>query len=449
MLLLLSLLSPRDASSEPHCQAAGLDHGCAATSSIPPQPSLTSFPARARLPTPRFSEYGTPEFASRCPFAAQEVTQKRDCVRLVRHMYRGEGIAHYVDQIFRAYLQAHQVGCLLHLDYGPDIQLTQSVIPPPGAPDWSDPEAHLPGMSQVVADCMAIGLDPNKWNFPKCASFHYNFHSVARNFGLESLLAPIYFRNRHSPISEHVGEGQSWLKKEEYAPFLDSPFFPGFHIDDSFACILGKTLTLAPAITSKPEVVSFLTKLRDPSSLSIALYVRVPGLSEGRGEATLPGLGTHPYVKCARHLENMYSEGFDTVTWIVITNSDSMRKLFLQYESHAHQPTTYSWRRRVLVTTTAEGTHTRLAVNNQHELEGPGPTNQVIAEGMLDFFLLGEVDLVVTDVMYSFGSLGGMRTARPVYSISSNNPHYQLLGECKLVTARYPEPSNQPEPSQP
>ena len=69
---------------------------------------------------------------------------------------------------------------------------------------------------------------------------------------------------------------------------------------------------------------------------------------------------------------------------------------------------------RTILTTTSRGIHTRGARN---------PSTANFAEGLLDWYLMGESDAIITTSQgYSYGTTAAIRTATPLYSCHKKQP---------------------------
>ena len=67
---------------------------------------------------------------------------------------------------------------------------------------------------------------------------------------------------------------------------------------------------------------------------------------------------------------------------------------------------------RTVLTTNSKGAHTRPKGGDHRDVES---ATADFAEALVDWWLLGETDLVVASREHSFGALAAMRTARPIY----------------------------------
>ena len=107
------------------------------------------------------------------------------------------------------------------------------------------------------------------------------------------------------------------------------------------------------------------------------------------------------------------SESKFRTVWIVVSDSKDLKEWIREtYESKSDP-----W--RMIVTTGSRGAQTRTNVS---------PSTMDLSEALLDWFLIGESDVVVSDQLHapSFGGTAALRTARPLYDASSK-------GKCTLA----------------
>lgn len=103
-------------------------------------------------------------------------------------------------------------------------------------------------------------------------------------------------------------------------------------------------------------------------------------------------------LDCALQLEKQQDNATRTV-WLVVTDSPKLKQ-WISKE--------YSSNRRDIVTTPSRGVHSRPSQT---------PSIQDIGEALVDWYLLGESDIVITDKESpTFGGTAALRTARPLYS---------------------------------
>ena len=211
--------------------------------------------------------------------------------------------------------------------------------------------------------------------------------------------------------------------------------FPGFDIETGMACALGNLFHLSPkAAQFEPTLFTkLLPALQDADALVIALYMRTnradvmavnelkhePVANERRGKynSTAESFG-----KMAKCLEEQYLTGkleqgveITKVYWMVLSDSPEAKRTVLEAYSNQNANEQIpvekqQFKNRVIprqvLMTGARGIHVRSFRK---------PSTDEFAEAFLDWYLIGESDVVVTDQSSSFGPTAAMRTARPIY----------------------------------
>ena len=127
--------------------------------------------------------------------------------------------------------------------------------------------------------------------------------------------------------------------------------------------------------------------------------------------------------ECILKLEQEYIANaeydFSKIVWMVVTDSAYLKQRITDMYTSANvvvQTTsvankTNAFIPREIVTTTSRGTHTRTKRN---------PSTADFAEGMLDWYPIGESDLVFINRKYfTYGTTAALRTNRRVYESAS------------------------------
>lgn len=115
--------------------------------------------------------------------------------------------------------------------------------------------------------------------------------------------------------------------------------------------------------------------------------------------------------------EHLSKSSYSRVVWLVVSDSPYIKQWVTDtYTSSnilADAPNKASTiiSPREIITTTSQGTHTRAARN---------PSTADFAEAMIDWYLIGESDVVITSsrgysYTYEYGTTAAMRTHRPLY----------------------------------
>ena len=350
----------------------------------------------------RFPQYGTLEFSKICSWNANahvDADSQPDCTFLVRPLpSSNEGVSAFMSEVAAAYIYGLQLDCRLLLDYGPGVDVGQVVEP--------------------VDD-----LSRNNWTVP------HGFDNCVLSNGCFQVARPLNDMNLRQ-IREEIGSRRTnnggtlpaipasfFHYRSAYAPYrkMDLKLYqdvegalPGFRYETGMACSLNSVFRLSPSASKfVPNLFTrILPTLRDPSSFVIALYFRT-GRTDGRDNNSID----QNAINCALGLEEDHvpKGSFSRAVWMVVTDSPSLgRAIVSQY----HDETTKSKgpsgtvMRREIVTTSSRGVQTKPKVK---------PKTADFAEAMIDWYLLGESDVVVSSGGFSFGTTAALRTARPVY----------------------------------
>jgi len=212
---------------------------------------------------------------------------------------------------------------------------------------------------------------------------------------------------------------------------------PGFRLGTGMACSLGALFDLELTTVGQfmPDLFTrILPTVRDEMALVIALYLRTgftdsAAMAEKSGRVALEARRrVHKYksvlasLECALKLEQTFLReaggfSYSRIVWMLVTDSfytkqwipESYGSKFMNQTVSLHNRTNTI--AREIVTTTSRGVQTRPARN---------PSTADFAEAFIDWYLIGESDVVVTNsYRSSFGSTAALRTARPFY-VSEN-----------------------------
>jgi hypothetical protein len=122
-------------------------------------------------------------------------------------------------------------------------------------------------------------------------------------------------------------------------------------------------------------------------------------------------------MECVKQVENNFllQEGatkYERVIWLLISDSVPLKNATMAKYQGQESSTGIP---RDIVTTSSRGMHTRGARN---------PSTADFAEGILDWYLMGETDAVIaTAAAYSFGTTAAIRTMTPIYDCNTMSPN--------------------------
>jgi hypothetical protein len=205
-----------------------------------------------------------------------------------------------------------------------------------------------------------------------------------------------------------------------------------FDLETSMACALGSLFRFAPMATKyQPDLFSIiLPTLHDENpALVLTLYIRT-GHAEWSGtesdEKTLRRYreAAQRIIECAVHVEDSMMGKNESssmknrpIVWMVVSDSPYVKTWIKENYGNDTESS-----RRTIVSTQSRGAHTRFNRND--------PSTADFAEAFLDWYLIGESDVVVADYTApSFGDTAAFRSARPYFKVSGK-PGEQI---CKKV----------------
>lgn len=351
-----------------------------------------------KLVVPQFSEYGTREFTEKCAWAVASPSEERNCTMMVRpDADDREGISLWVSLIAQAHQLAQQAHCNLVFDYGKDINVS-SILTPTSAWNWIVPEGFD---CQQQSSCYL-------WKSPSRLP-RVSVETIAREQNKSVASVPLY-RYAYNLRSSHLR-----VHRDDFAGIQSN--IPSFGEPSvGYACSLTSLFRLSP--DSSQYVPNLFTKLlpamHNADSLVLSLYIRTKqadkSVEKEKEKHANPFVEESDYrdlakdiIKCALHQEQVYlrNSTLSNVVWMVVTDSKDLKQWIAD---------TYSNETRQVLITDSRGAHSR----PDH---GVSPAN--FGEAMIDWYLIGEADIVVMDrTSVSFGSTAALRTARPVYDAS-------------------------------
>ncbi len=358
----------------------------------PALPPKASFSPDGRFPPPnsRDSErlcgpigLGASVWRRAAAASAQSATSSTACQFHVEEPKRGEGFAHYMDQVVNAGQRAAASGKHLHLSW-PGANLSE-FLEPASALDW---RASI-SPQQSAHDC---GVRRSSFGQHDSVSLHFR--------------------------GSFMGRPVSGARKEESALFHYGP-----------ACIIGALLRPAQLGASFERTRAALA---DRDTLAIGIYIRTgdadsnhlkvrpeplknvvpcpPKMSFCRDRRTKTPdnpmrtmrLRYARALLCALQLERRWAAGFKRVVWFVASDRQSVKDdIIAGYDEAAIGG------RRVLTAATA-GLHTDVRKGIKFA-GGVGGTawRQALHDSIVDWWLLGEVDVAVLERRTSSTPKGG------------------------------------------
>jgi hypothetical protein len=366
-------------------------------------------------PARRFPEFGTLEFAQKCPWVMPASNNNNNkCITYVTpNPESTEGVAEWVTKIVMGFIDAKIRGCNFLLDYGRAIDIRQ--VLDPVSSDWT-----------VRKDFECFD-GTNCWTNAKKVSHNILTKEQWKKAGIQLEPSGI-----HIPNYRHAFKNMKMIYNIHRDQFLDlEKALPGFELESGMACSLGTVVGLAPQASNFQQDVftKILPILRDENTLVVTLYVRTGRtdrvadaekagtiVEEDAGFEKMPEVQTA--LKCAHQLETKYLKEYSSsspaggptytqVAWLLVSDSVPLKR-WINRNYHG-QNTVQGAIPREVVTTTSRGIHTRATRD---------PSTVDFAEAMIDWFLMGESDLVVTSSpkVYSFGAMASLRTNAPLYN---------------------------------
>jgi len=353
----------------------------------------------------RFPHFGTAEHTQKCSWAHKNSNpRKANCTLMVRPRPREtQGVSQWMTDIVTFHLYALQAECHLLFDYGMGVDVHQ-VLTPNSSWNWTVPN----DFECVPPDCHVL----------QC----HESLQLALNRSLAQV--PLY---RYAYSSEKYGGIK--LHENEFE-LLKRALQQGFDVRTGLACSLSTLFSLNTVGTEKfvPTIYSeILPKLNEPDAFVMALYIRTHHadiMSNHKEQANKRGeeqrqeeregtISKEPIyhdratniIKCALQLEEQRNASRSV--WMVVTDSPELKQWISE---------TYNSTGREIVTTPSRGTHSR---------PSQMPSVADIAEALIDWYLIGESDVVISDKESpTFGGTAALRTARPLYD----------AGECVKLT---------------
>lgn len=197
-----------------------------------------------------------------------------------------------------------------------------------------------------------------------------------------------------------------------------------------FACAMSALWRISREITFlQPDLFStILPELHRPQTLVMGLYIRTGEVEETSRASTTAAADTlrtvKPFVRCAQTLEQEllvwtdHPIRFTRVTWLIVSDSLTVKQtLRTQLDATTIQLRDDRTVQRHVWSIPTTTTNTTAATASAACLT-TASTEQV-AVAFLEWFLLGEAHLVLTRSKFTFGKMASLRTAVPLYDVST------------------------------
>ena len=407
--------NPTDEESNGQC--SGYEQERAPKINIRKDKQVTVADTRPFGPPPkgRFPDGGSAEFEKHCPWTSTPLLSDDQnlpkCTIFLRPVpSENEGIALWVSQMAMGYMFAVQARCSFLFDYGEDVKIDEVIRPVSRDVDWRVPAGFE---CKHEENCFRLG------RAGQATSYNFTENLPGRDM---NAITPVPFY-------------RFALWKGTHTPFYESSFraleasIPKMNIRRGFGCSLGKLFILSQnASKYEPKLFTeLLPTFREETTAVVTIYIRSSqtdvgadsSIDEGSLRETAKG-----YTRRGQMLEQIllmklgvnhqHKRDIHSVTWFVVTDSvylkSHIKSSFDGKDANAlvaKPMQKYPGRvipRRVIYTQ-SRGLHSKA----KHK----GGTD-VFAESLIDWYLIGESDIVVTGP-FTFGLTASLRTSRPVY----------------------------------
>lgn len=394
----------------------------------------------------RFPLYGTPEFQKLCSWTFRDGGSKTtpaqsepDCYILSRPSpTTNEGISEWLADVAAGAIYSIQLGCLHILDYGPGIDMNSVLSYADNGENiynnWTVPNDILAGGCVKRNNCFRTTAS---WSSKSIPNVRKDIAKIKAQSGEhmppKTVAIPNYRWAYHDTYRDKILADYTAML-EAGTTSTDDSNLRGFNFETGYACALGSTFKLSPSAAHYvPNLYTdILPALRDDSALVIALYIRTGRtdklLHEKVGDPSVDKtqlVGYRRIFSCALEMEKdqLAKGAFTRSVWFVATDSPNVGRSVLSLydngsvETAAETDGTGVFQRRVY-TTASRGVHSKAQI---------GPKTADFAEAIIDSYLLGESDFVISLGSVTFSDVAALRTARPIYKISGN------AGRCEAM----------------
>jgi len=399
----------------------------------------------------RFPLYGTQQYADLCPWVGSpaDSTPAKDCSILLRPdpVRNNEGISWWATEAAYTSIMSYLTGCKLLLDYMPDVNIGDVLVQPRGR---ARPDGTATWATSLDYNCTASSrcylVDrPSFRDEKRISEMREELSKLGEGIGRELVRIPQY---RFAYFFSQISSMTKWtLYEEDYQQLAN--VMPNFNLQRGYSCAFASLFELAEgrAELYQPDLFShILPTLRDiENNLVITLYYR-SNYADSRARAEKDGTdfveetenvkkAVAKIIECVLEREEEFLSkrrqdesgqrrktykdervsDFENIVWMVVSDSVTVKKWVAdEYNGNntnariplAQQRYPGKVIPRYVLTTTARGIHTRAKRKT---------STADFAEAMIDWWLIGESDIVVSSGSMSFGETAALRTQRPLY----------------------------------
>lgn len=402
----------------------------------------------------RFPLYGTKEYANLCPWVGSpdDSAPAKDCSILLRPdpIRNNEGVSWWATEAAYSFIMSQLTGCRLLLDYMPDVKIEDVLVQPRGLakPDGTATWAASSDYNCTASRRCYLVDRPNCKDEARIVEMREEMSQLGDGIGRELVRIPQYRFGYFSQISVMT----KWkLYEEDYQQLAKA--MPNFDLQGGHSCALASLFELneGRAELYQPDLFThILPTLRDENNLVITLYYR-SNYADSRARAEKEGkdfveetknvkkavgkvidcvLGREEEFLSKRREDEMgrrtrtYKDeriaDFESIVWMVVSDSVTVKEWIAdEYNGNNTnariEPAQQRYPGRVIpravLTTTSRGIHTRAKRKT---------STADFAEAVIDWYLIGESDVVVSSGSMSFGETAALRTQRPTYLFQNN-----------------------------
>lgn len=370
----------------------------------------------------RFPRFGTPEFLEKCNWTFSSALEPKGCTSVLRpRETETEGIASWIFNMLEGYIltKLQGDGCQLMFDYGPNVDINQVLVPNRADNNWTIPSGY-------TSFCNGTNCSE-----PRMSSLPRKKRSTKMLTELRKKVPRYRSAYKNNPLVN--------IYRKRFLDVVKD--LPGFRLETAIPCSAESLLELSPLASQfEPQLFThILPTLRDERNLVLTLYYRTGQTDQLVGaEKQNRSVASESEVKLRKHMDSAIpciletekaflsnlTTSFSRVVWLVVSDSPRLKRLIhetysasnLGSLSTASNSTTMP---REIITTQARGIHTKTSRQ---------PSTIDFAEGMIDWYLMGESDIVfVNGGGFTYGTTAALRTGRPLFDYAGCHSPMQLI----------------------